>query len=218
MPHDIFAQISSKISTMEIIIRKSDEDVFFLTENLTREAFWNLFKSGCDEHLVLHQLRESKSYVEALDIVAIHENDITGHIITTKARVIDGNEREHEVLCAGPLSVSPSLQNQGIGTMLMNHSISEARKLGFKAMFLYGDPAYYHRFGFRNSGEYSITTKDGQNFEPFMALELQENAMKDIKGKFYEDEAFITREEVLKEFERKFPYKEKGKPKIDLSL
>ena len=27
-------------------------------ENLTREAFWNVYRPGCLEHYVLHQLRQ----------------------------------------------------------------------------------------------------------------------------------------------------------------
>ena len=84
-------------------------------------------------------------------------------------------------------------------------------------MILFGNPNYYYRFGFVNAQKYEITTKDGQNFDPFMALELQENGLSDVKGKFFEDEAFITNEYDLLTFETKFPYKEKGKAMIDIS-
>ncbi|MBN1821615.1 MAG: N-acetyltransferase, partial [Prolixibacteraceae bacterium] len=146
---------------MELQIRKINRNEFFQTENITREAFWNLYKPGCDEHLVLHQLRKSRSYLEELDIVAVLGEEITGHILSTKAKVTDENNMEHEVLCIGPVSVLPSFQNKRIGSKLLEHSISEAKKLGFKGMILFGNPDYYHRFGFRNSQEYGITTKEG---------------------------------------------------------
>ena len=203
---------------MELSIRKIRRNEHFQTENLTREAFWNMYKPGCDEHLVLHQIRESISYVEELDVVAINENEIIGHIISSKAKVTDKQGTEKEVLCVGPVSVLPSFQNLGIGAKLMGHSISEAKKLGFKGMILFGNPDYYHRFGFRNAKEYGITTKDGQNFEPFMALELQESSLDNVKGKFFEDEAYTVREDDLIGFEKKFPPKEKGEPKINLTL
>ena len=44
---------------MEILIQRTKTKDFQTTENITREAFWNLFKPGCDEHLVLHNLRKS---------------------------------------------------------------------------------------------------------------------------------------------------------------
>ena len=74
---------------MEILIQRTQTADFQVTENITRETFWNLFKSGCDEHLVLHQLRKSNSYIPNLDLVARWENKIIGHIITTKAIVAD---------------------------------------------------------------------------------------------------------------------------------
>ena len=151
-----------------------------------------------------------------LDLIAISENEIIGHIITTRAKVTDTHNNDLEVLCVGPLSVSPDFQNKGVGTKLLNESISIAKDLGVGGMILFGNPDYYHRFGFVNAQNYGISTKDGMNFEPFMALELYLNAMATISGKFYEDEAFITSEAELNEFEKLFPQKEKGKPKIDI--
>ncbi len=203
---------------MNLIIRKTDKKEYLETEYITREAFWNLYKPGCDEHLALNQLRNSKSYIQELDMIALCEGDIVGHIITTKARVIDHKKKEYEVLCVGPVSVLPWFQNKGVGSKLLTASITEAKIMGFKGMILFGNPEYYHRFGFRNAKEYEITTKENQNFDPFMALELQENGLTDIKGRFFENEAFFTKEVDLIEFENKFPSKEKGKPKVNISI
>lgn len=194
---------------MVILIRRTTEKEFHQTENLTREAFWNVYKPGCDEHLILHNLRNSKSYISELDLVAVFENKIIGHIISTQAKVVDSLNNEHEILCVGPLSVLPEFQKRGIGSKLMNHSISAAKESGFQGMILFGNPDYYHRFGFKNAQEYNITTKDYRNFEPFMALELQSNALADVKGRFFEDNVFETDSGDLIEFEKKFPYKEK---------
>jgi len=194
---------------MRISIQPTTKEDFPLTENITREAFWNLYRPGCVEHLILHNLRNSTSYCIGLDLVALVEKEIVGHIITTKAKVIDVHHKEHEILCVGPLSVLPGFQKKGIGTELMKHSIQGAKELGFSGMILFGNPDYYHRFGFRNAQDYSITTKEGQNFEPFMALELQANELSSIKGRFFEDNAFEIQQEEINEFEKNFPYKEK---------
>jgi predicted N-acetyltransferase YhbS len=202
---------------MDLEIRKTEKNEYFQTENLTREAFWNLYKPGCDEHLVLHQLRKSKSYIEELDLVAVLDGRIIGHIISTKAKVTENHGSEHELLCVGPFAVWPELQNKGSGYALLHHSIELSRKMGFSGMILFGNPGYYHRYGFENAQKFEITTKEGQNFEPFMALELQENGLAQVKGRFFEDEAFVTLEDELLDFEKQFPYKEKGKAKIDIS-
>lgn len=201
---------------MKVLIQEAIGKDFSLTENITREAFWNIYKPGCNEHLVLHNIRNTKSYISELDLVAIFENEVIGHILSTKAKVVDSSNNEHEVLCVGPLSVLPEFQKKGIGSELMNYSITVAKASGFSGMILFGNPAYYHRFGFRNAQEYGISTKDGQNFEPFMALELQNNGLANIKGRFFEDDAFEPDPEDLIEFEKKFPYKEKLKTATQL--
>lgn len=202
---------------MKIEIRTTAKNDFISTENLTRETFWNLYNPGCSEHFILHKLRESKSYVEELDLVAIHKDEIIGHIISTKAKVIDAKGNEHDVLCVGPFAISPNLQGKGIGAKLIKQSIVKAKEMGFSGMILFGNPNYYSRFGFVNAQQFSITTKDGQNFDPFMALELGENRFAKVKGAFFEDNAFEFTETELDEFDKQFSPKEKGKPKIDLS-
>lgn len=194
---------------MNLIIKQTSQKDFSITEIITREAFWNIYKPGCSEHLVLHNLRKSHSYIKELDLVAFYNNQIVGHIISTKAKVVDSLNKEYEVLCAGPLSVLPDFQNKGIGGKLMKESIKIAKRLGFRGMILFGNPDYYHRFGFKNAKEFGITTKDCQNFEPFMALELFENSLIDVRGRFIEDESFNVNEDELNEFEKQFPYKEK---------
>lgn len=194
---------------MNLIVKQINQNDFAITENITRESFWNVYKPGCSEHLVLHNLRKSKSYIKELDLVAFCNDQIVGHIISTKAKVVDSLTKEYEVLCVGPLSVLPDFQKKGIGGKLMKESIKISRRLGFRGMILFGNPDYYHRFGFRNAKEFDITTKDYQNFEPFMVLELFENALTQVKGKFIEDESFNVNEDELNEFEKQFPYKEK---------
>jgi predicted N-acetyltransferase YhbS len=202
---------------VNIEIRNTAKGDYESTENLTREAFWNLYNPGCSEHFILHKLRERKSYVEELDLIAIHKGELVGHIISTKAKVIDAKGNEHQVLCVGPFAVSPNLQGKGIGAKLIKQSITKAYEMGFSGMILFGNPNYYSRFGFVNAQQFEITTKDGQNFDPFMALELGENRLSNVKGTFFEDSAFEFDESELNEFDTQFPLKEKGKPKIDIS-
>jgi len=202
---------------MQILIQQTKQEDFRITENITREAFWNLFQPGCDEHLLLHTLRDSNSYIPELDMVALSGNELIGHILITKAKVVDVQSVAHQVLCVGPVSVLPGFQTKGVGAKLLNESIAVAKSLGYVAMILFGHPDYYHRFGFENAEKFGITTKDGKNFEPFMALELHPNALQSVTGKFYEDDAFEVNQEQLVEFEKLFPHKEKGEAKIKIN-
>jgi len=204
---------------MNLTIRTTDKNEFFETENLTREAFWNLYKPGCDEHLALHQLRSGDCYVPELDLIALLDGQIVGHVISTKAKVVDSDDEVcHEVLCLGPISAEPSLQGKGIGSQLMRQSIARAASLGFKSIILYGNPEYYKRFGFENAEKYTIATRDNQNYDPFMAIELYPGALSGITGRFYEDNLFFNTEADLEEFDKLFPAKEKGEPRIILPV
>lgn len=137
----------------DLTIRQATADDYSPTENLTRDSFWNIYKPGCDEHFMLHKKRSSTCYIPELDIVAFDGSDLVGHVICTRAVVKEG-ANESEVLCLGP--------------------ITKAKELGFAAIIVFGDPFYYHRFGFKNTEEHRITTQDGQNFDPFMLSALDE--------------------------------------------
>jgi predicted N-acetyltransferase YhbS len=194
---------------MNITIRQAREVDFKETENLTREAFWYLYKPGSDEHLVLHKIRESISYIGELDLILALDRKIIGHIICTKARVVDSMNQDHLLLCAGPFSIMNEYQGKGYGSDLMEYCIEKSKELGYVAIILFGNPLYYHRFGFRNAAEFGISTKEGLNFDPFMVKELIAGGLKEIRGKFYEDDSFLVDLDELNEFEKKFPFKEK---------
>jgi predicted N-acetyltransferase YhbS len=203
---------------MNISIRPEEENDFKSVENMTREAFWDLYKPGCDEHLVLHKIRKVPAFVKELDFIACDKDRIVGNIIYSKAKVVNEENKEFELLCMGPIAVLPSYQKQGIGSLLMTNSIEKARLLGYKAIIIFGNPDYYHRFGFKNAGEYNIQTSAGENFDAFMALELYDGSLKGISGKFYADEVFEIEAEELEDFEKQFPHKEKHVTDTQLKL
>ncbi|TCO69258.1 GNAT family N-acetyltransferase [Marinisporobacter balticus] len=190
-------------------IRLENQNDFRNVENMTREAFWNLYRPGCVEHFIIHKIRKISAFIKELDFVACDEDIIVGNIIYSKARVVNKNKEEFEVLCMGPLGVLPTYQGKGIGTLLMKHSIKVAKTLGFNAIVIFGNPNFYHRFGFKNAKEYNIQTSLGANFEAFMVLELYEGSLKGISGKYYEDSVFEIDNEELNIFDKQFPYKEK---------
>lgn len=195
-----------------IIVRLETKKDYRETESMVREAFWDVYKPGCDEHLVLHKLRKVPAFVEELDFVACDTGDnnkIVGNIVYTEAKIINNQNQEFTVLCMGPLSVLPSYQGKGIGSLLVKKSLHKARLLDYKAVILFGNPKYYHRFGFKNAKEYNIKTSQGDNCDAFMALELYDNSLEGIQGKFYEDPVFQVESEELELFEKEFPYKEK---------
>lgn len=195
---------------MNISIRLENENDFRNVENIIREAFWDVYKPGCVEHLIVHKIRKVSAFIRELDFIACDGEVVIGNIIYSKAKIINEDNEEFQVLCMGPIGVLPSYQGKGIGTLLIKHSINVARTLGYNAIIIFGNPNYYHRFGFENAQKYNIQTSWGANLEAFMmVLELYEGSLKGISGKYYEDSVFEVDDEELNIFEKQFPYKEK---------
>jgi len=195
-----------------VCIRRETLDDYYAVEELTREAFWefgSVEQTICDEHLLVHKLRDTAAFVPELSLVAELDGRIVGHIIYSKSKVVDDNGDEHELLTFGPLSVSPKYQKQGIGQSLMKYSFDVAKGLGFRAVIIFGHPDYYPRVGFRRAAEFGITTSDGKTFDPFMTFELYQGALDGINGRYFIDEVYeqLTQEEAL-EFDKRFPAKE----------
>jgi len=197
---------------MEIALRLENEKDFRIVEELTREAFWNIHVPGADEHLLIHNLRQTKEFIQNLDFVAIADQKIVGNIVYVKAKIIDG-EKEYTVLTFGPVSVLPEYQNKGIGAKLINHTIQLSKEMGYKAIIIYGDPEYYKRFGFKVSKEYNITNMEGKYPAALLVLELFTNALNGINGKFNEGKIYEIDDKELEEFEKRFAEKEKQKTK-----
>ena len=57
------------MSEKKITIRLETKDDYRNVENLTREAFWNVYRPGCMEYYVLHCYRDDPAFVPELDFV-----------------------------------------------------------------------------------------------------------------------------------------------------
>jgi predicted N-acetyltransferase YhbS len=197
-----------KIKITGVFLKPEEEKDYNSVENLTREAFWNVYKPGCDEHLLIHNMRNAKEFIKELDYVAVYNDEIIGNIVYAKTKILDTN-KEHDVITFGPVSVLPAYQKKGIGKKLIEHTIIKAQGMGFKAIIIYGNPKYYERFGFKNSREYKITDMEGNYHDALLALELQPNSLEKICGKFFDGEVYKIDKKELEIFEKNFPKKEK---------
>jgi predicted N-acetyltransferase YhbS len=201
---------------MKLTLRRETRADYRAVEELTREAFWNVHYPGCDEHLLARHLREAGAFVPELDFVAVYQNktgflnkSIVGSIMYVETRVI-GAGAAHGVLTFGPISVLPAYQNRGVGTALIEHTKARARKMGYPGIIIYGDPAYYGRFGFRAAKEYGITNREGRYPAALLALELSPRALDAVAGIFDEGEIYEVDQAELAEYEKSFPEKAKG--------
>ena len=50
-----------------LIIRQEIKTDYREVENLVRESFWNIYRPGCYEHYIIHNMRYAKSFIKQLD-------------------------------------------------------------------------------------------------------------------------------------------------------
>ncbi len=196
---------------LDIELRAEEAKDYFETENMTREAFWNHFVPGCAEHYLIHILRKHKNFVPELDIVALHNGKIVGNIAYLKEIIKGDDGKDYEVLLLGPISVLPEYQRKGVGSKLIEYTKNLARKMNFRAIILYGDPAYYSKQGFLPAEQFSIRTVDNMYIAAFQVFELYENALSTAKGRYIIDPVYNidVDNSLVSEFDKKFPLKEK---------
>ncbi|MGN0350474.1 MAG: ribosome small subunit-dependent GTPase A [Roseburia sp.] len=198
----------------EIIIRKERKEDYKQTEHMVMRAFWNLHGPGCNEHLLVHKLREADCYLPELSRVAEVNGKIVGTIMYSKA-IIKDEDTIHEILTFGPLCVEPLAQSMGVGGKLLHETMKLAKEAGYPGICIFGEPDYYPKHGFLTCDHFGITDWEGNNCAPFMGYELQEGAFAKIQGRFREDEVFenCADEIELEEFDKQFP----AYPKLKLS-
>lgn len=99
----------------------------------------------------------------------------------TKTYVATGGSK-FEALLLAPLSVALEYRNRGIGSKLVRKSFELARNLGYRAVFVAGDPAYYSRFGFKSSVLYGIKHVPAVPDQNIMVYEFSPGALAGVKG------------------------------------
>ena len=83
---------------------------------------------------------------EGLSLVAEENGSIVGNVVFSPVRIEDGTDWKGCILA--PLGVNPATQSQGLGSRLVEEGKRRLAELGVQIVFVYGDPAYYGRFGF----------------------------------------------------------------------
>ena len=202
-----------------IIIRLEKEEEHHKVENLVRNSFWNVYRPGCLEHFVLHQLRKDPAFVPELDFVMfLKENDKEGQIIgqnifvKTNIKADDG--RDIPIMTMGPICIAPEFQRQGYGKVLLDYSLDKAKHQGCGAVCFEGNIDFYGKSGFKYASEYGVRyhgLEEGQDASFFLAIELIPGYLEDITGEYATPKSYFVDEKEAEEFDQLFPNKEKKK-------
>lgn len=164
-----------------MIIRQEKKEDFDKIYKLVELAFKTAQVSDGKEQDFVLKLRAGAGYVPELALVAEKENEIIGHIMLTK-QFIETQKGNSEGLLLAPLTVAIEWRNKGIGIQLVKESFKLAKIKGYKSVFVVGNPAYYSRFGFKQSTKFGISNTQGIPEQYVQACELVPGALYNIQG------------------------------------
>ncbi len=194
---------------MNLSIRSETENDYRKVEELTREAFWNLYVQGCDEHYLVHTMRAHSDFISELDFVAILEDKIVGNIMYTKSSVVAESSHRIETATFGPISVLPAFQRQGIGSALIHHSRKVALEKGYKAIIIQGSPHNYCKHGFKSSKDYNISDAEGKFPYGLLVLELEKGIFEGRCWRYYSSDVYNIDVNAVDEYDKLFGHKKK---------
>lgn len=136
------------------------------------------FNTPYEANLV-DRLRQERAHM--LSLVAERNGRVVGHLLFSPV-TIENDAESCEVAGLAPMAVYPIHQRSGIGSALIRKGLELLRERGVPAVVLLGHPEYYPKFGFRPASEFGIQYGYRVPDEAFMALELQEGAMRNVSG------------------------------------
>jgi len=185
-------------------------------ENLTREAFWNVYAPGCVEHYVLNQYRSNPDFIPELDFVMEDEGKIIGHVMYSKAEIILEDGFILPAWTFGPISILPEYKRKGYGLQLLQYSINKAREIGVGVLCMEGNIEFYKHAGFVLASSlkihYHAEPKDAA-VPYFLAQELIPGYLNDIEGTYHTPKGYYVAFDnptAFEEYEAGFPPKEKA--------
>ena len=195
-------------------IRTETKADFFEVENLTREAFWNVYKPGCEEHFVLHCYRKNLDFIPELSLVLELDKKIIGHVMYSRSHIDSNDGTQIPVMTFGPISIHPDFKRKGFGKILLDYSMEKAKKLGGKCLLICGNIDFYGKSGFVPAITFGIRyADDAESDAPyFLCKELETGFLHGITGSYKDPEGYFVAQknpDAFEEYEKQFPPKEK---------
>ena len=96
---------------------------------------------------LVQELHQETTSPSIKSLVAEVDNQVIGYVSFSPIFLKSDSSISGYILA--PLAVSLEHQKQGVGSNLINAGINMLTKVGVGVLLVYGDPAYYGRFGFK---------------------------------------------------------------------
>ena len=203
------------MSKNDCIIRLERKEEYREVETLIREAFWNVYRPGCLEHYVIHQLRNDPAFVKELDFVMEKGGRLIGQNMFMRASIKADDGREIPIMTMGPICICNELKRQGYGKILLDYSLEKARELGCGALCFEGNIGFYGKSGFTYASEFGIRyhgLPEGADASFFLCKELIPGYLSGVTGEYAPPQGYFVDEAEAEAFDRGFP------PKVKLKL
>ena len=200
------------MSKNEYRIRLERKEDHRETETLVRESFWNVYRPGCLEHFVLHELRADPAFVPQLNFVMEQGGRIIGQNLFMHAVINADDGREIPIMTMGPICICNKLKGKGYGKILLDFSLEQAAAMGCGAVCFEGNIDFYGKSGFTYAREFGIRyhgLPQGEDDSFFLCKELREGYLTGITGEYATPQGYFVDEVAAEEFDKQFPPKEK---------
>lgn len=145
---------------MPIQIRRETPADYDEVYRLAKTSFATAAHCDGDEQDYLNEIRTWDTFIPELSLVAQEGSGvIVGQVILHKTDINTPQGAQTE-LQLGPICVHPGHFCRGIARALTNEALRIARAMGFRAVFLCGEPEIYEKLGFAPSYQFDIVHKD----------------------------------------------------------
>jgi putative acetyltransferase len=191
----------SVLMNQKVIIRNEEQKDRAVVDQITRQAFYNLYVPGCVEHYLVHIMREHEDFISELDFVLELNGNVIGNIMYTKAKLIDENGNKKDIVTFGPVSIHPAYQRMGYGKMLMEHSFRAATQLGYDTIVIFGSPSNYVSRGFKSCKKYDVCIENGKCPAAMMVKELVPHVLEGHKWIYQDSPVMAISEEAAKHYD-----------------
>ena len=184
-------------------------------EDLTREAFWNVYRPGCLEHYVLNRFRSDPDFIPELDFVMEEDGRIIGHVMFSKAEIILDDGTPFPSWTFGPISIHPDYKRKGYGLKLLQYALGKARETGVGLLQMEGNIDFYKHAGFGLASKLKIHYYDEpreSDVPYFLAQELIPGYWGDREGTYCPPKGYFVADEnseAFQAYDATFPLKEK---------
>ena len=154
------------------MIRAEEQSDFEAIREVNRLAF------GRDDESRLVDALRAEGHAR-VSLVAEVDGQVVGHILFSDLPILTPGGRVR-ALSLAPMSVVPTQQRHGIGSVLVKQGLRSCHEAGHRIVVVLGHPEFYPRFGF--SAKLAERLRSPFSGPAFMALELVPGALDGVEG------------------------------------